>query len=203
MFAEGITLPSRVLSVTALISLLLLTGACTNTAGVNDSVASGTAETLAEPELTLNLPEPGCPCEVQEGADYTFLDKGISALVAGEHAEAVTHFQRYERLEDSPESKWEAGIAMAYDQMLPQSPNYDPAAALAAFRRLQAGNIDSRRVHVKTLLMRDSMSAFAALQATVEELARNNRELNENLQKREEALKRLRELTLGQKAAAP
>ncbi|MCB1841879.1 MAG: hypothetical protein KDI09_02860 [Halioglobus sp.] len=196
-------MPSRVLRVTALLSLLWV-GACANSTAVNGSGAAATAaEPVVEPELTLNLPEPGCICETQEGTDYTFLDKGISAIVAGEYAEAVTYFQRYQRLETSPQAKWEAGIAMAYLSMLPQNPDYDPTTALSAFKRLQAREPDKRRVHVKTLLMRDSLAGFAALQAALEDMSRSNRELSESLQKREEALKRLRELTLGQKVTAP
>ena len=92
----------------------------------------------AVPELTLNLPEQSVTaCLRDEGADYTFLDKGFSALVAGDHIEAVTYFQRYQRTESSPVADWEAGIAIAYDSMMPQSPIYDPDAARKSYLRLQ------------------------------------------------------------------
>lgn len=165
--------------------------------------ASGTAQ-QPEPELTLNLPDGNCDCgRVEPAADYTFLNKGFSALVAGDHIEAVQYFQRYKRLESSVEADWEAGISIAYDSMLPQSPFYDPRAALKAFETLSAVPIDSLRVHETILLMRDALATFAAIQGKVRDLTEDNRRLSEDLAKREQALRRLRELTLGQKEGSP
>ncbi len=77
------------------------------------------------PRITLNLPSQNqVECEHVESADYTFLEKGYRALARGDHVEAVRYFQRYQRLEESPVADWEAGIAIAYDSMLPQSPFY-------------------------------------------------------------------------------
>jgi len=161
--------------------------------------ASGAAQ-RPEPELTLNLPDDNCDCGRAEPApDYTFLDKGFSALVAGDHIEAVQYFQRYQRLESSVEADWEAGMAIAYDSMLPQSPFYDPRAARDAYDALSAVPIDPGRVHEKILLMRDALATLALIQAKVTDLTEDNRRLSEDLAKREQALRRLRELTLGQK----
>ncbi len=191
---------TRNLQLPALMCLVLLVAAC---AGTAPNEQSASPETVTEPELTLNLPEPECRCAEEEGRDYTFYEKGISLLLAGEHVEAVSSFQRYQRLESSPEAKWEAGIAIAYDSMLPQSPFYDPQSAQAAYEQLQELAVDTRRVHIRTLLMRDALASLLQLQAQLDQLASDNRQLSENLQKREEALKRLRELTLGQRAAIP
>jgi hypothetical protein len=50
--------------------------------------------------------------------------------------------------------------------------------------------------------MRQSLLNLLELQDKIDELKGNNKTLKEDLKKREEALKRLRELTLSQKGAA-
>lgn len=187
----------------ALCWLVLLLQACAATPE-DGSPPVPTDKQRPQPELTLHLPDQDCLCEPQDSAtDYTFLEKGLSALAAGEHIEAVTYFQRYQRLESSPEADWEAGIAIAYDSMLTQSPFYDPVAALQSYRRLSPAAVDPARVHKRILLLRDALATFAAMQSQIEALDRDNRRLAQDLAKREEALKRLRELTLGQKAGSP
>lgn len=154
------------------------------------------------PELTLNLPgEEKCVCVPEEPVDYTFLEKGFSALVTGEHIEAVQHFQRYQRLEASPRADWEAGIAIAYDSMLPRSPFYDPEAARKSYEKLRKQGPKGMQVHEKILMMRDSLETFVRMERQIEDLESDNAILKEDLEKREEALKRLRELTLGQKGS--
>jgi len=183
-------------------TLALLLQACTSTP-VNQSTAAATgAETAAEPELTLNLPQPeDCSCTPDKPVDYTFLDKGFSALLDGEYVEAVQHFQRYQRLEASPRADWEARISIAYVSMLPRSPFYDPEAARKTFRELKEQKPKEFNAHDYTRLMRQSVLNFLILEQRIEDLERSNTILKTDLEKREEALKRLRELTLGQKGA--
>tara|TARA_R110002110_G_scaffold415560_1_gene650694 strand:- start:29967 stop:30527 length:561 start_codon:yes stop_codon:yes gene_type:complete len=185
-------------------SLVTLLVACTLPAAQKPD-ASATAQDPNEvPELTLNLPDAkGCDCGATADADYTFLDKGFAALVAGDHIEAVQYFQRYQRLESSPLADWEAGIAIAYDSILTRSPFYDPDAARKSYRSLKKQAPDNAQVHDKVLLMRDSLEAFMALDRQIADLKSDNAILREDVKKREEALKRLRELALGQKAARP
>ena len=155
------------------------------------------------PELTLNLPQQqNCICdEEQEPRDYTFLEKGFDAMVAGEYIEAVQYFQRYNRLEDTPESDWETGIAIAYISMLPQSPFHDPEVARKSYRRLKKKYGDNLDLHEMTLVMRDSLETFVVMERKIEKLQADNATLRKELEKREEAIRRLRELTLGQKGA--
>jgi hypothetical protein len=47
------------------------------------------------------------------------------------------------------------------------------------------------------------LAIFADLHTQINDLQKEKRTLSESLEKREEALRRLRELTLGQKGAAP
>jgi hypothetical protein len=172
--------------------------ACSSTPATQQSAAEPAPE--AVPELTLNLPEQAqdCACVVTEEADYTFLDKGFNALVAGDHIEAVQYFQRYQRLESSPQANWEAGIAIAYDSMLPDSPFYDPAAARTAYGNLKDQQVGGVPIHTKALMMRDALETFVAMEQQISDLESDNALLRQDLEKREEALKRLRELTLGQ-----
>jgi len=52
-------------------------------------------------------------------------------------------------------------------------------------------------------MMRNTLAVFVDLHVQIDDLQNDKDSLSENLEKREEALKRLRELTLGQKGAAP
>ncbi len=156
------------------------------------------------PELTLNLTQPECECgtgpEGKTGRDTTFLDRGFAALAAGDHIEAVDYFQRYERLEKSPLSTWEANMAITYIGTLQHSPFYDPNASKKSYRRLQKQFRDSWEVDERVLLVAMSLESFRVMYRHVDDLEDSNATLREDLQKREEALKRLRELTLGQGA---
>ena len=156
------------------------------------------------PELELNLPQQEqCNCAPPASADYTFLEKGYRSLLDGEYRDAMEHFERYQRLESSPRADLEAGIAIAYVQMLPRSSFYDPVVARNSFRVLREQNAKKLKVHDYTRLMRQSLLNLLELQDKIDELKVNNTTLKEDLKKREEALKRLRDLTLSQKGAAP
>lgn len=170
------------------------------------------AETPAEskrapiPELDLNLPgqaDDNCNCEPPLGADRTFLEKGISYLAAGDYREAVNYFRRYQRLESSPGADWEANIAVAYVKMLPQSPYYNWRASRESYLRLMRAQPQGIQLHQQIVLMREMLAILIDLHVRIDDLQRENSDVTENLEKREEALRRLRELMLGQKVATP
>lgn len=187
-----------------LVASLLLLQACASTSPTGDESATGQAQGDGEvvPELTLNLPDDSiAPCPVGEGNDYTLLDRGFSALVAGQYIDAVTYFQRYQRLESSARAQWEAEIAIAYNSILPQSPFYDAAAARKSWQHLKDEQPRDVVIHEKVLMMRDALAAFAAMEIQIRALRNDNARLSADLEKREEAIRRLRELTLGQKGA--
>jgi hypothetical protein len=192
---HAIRLPSL-----AAATLALLLQACATTPPEGEAAA----DPQAVPELTLNLPQgEDCICVPESQADYTFLEKGFTALLDGDHVEAVQYFQRYQRLESSPQADWEAGITIAYDSMLPQSPFYDPQAARKSYTRLKSQQVKGAPVHEKVLIMRDSLEIFMTMRAQIYRLNTDNAVLKEEVAKREEALKRLRELALGQKGVKP
>ncbi len=173
--------------------------------------AAGAGESAARsddpvPELTLNLPRertPNCPCTDSGELDRTFLERGYDALAANQYIEAVQYFQRYQRMEVSAEAGWEAGVAVAYVSLMPSSPFFDPEAARKGLGKLDKLLKPGMQVHSTSLMMRESIDALLSLERQTRELEAANVSLREELEKREEALKRLRELTLGQRGARP
>jgi tetratricopeptide (TPR) repeat protein len=151
-----------------------------------------------KPELALNLPGEKYACVEQDVYDYTPLERGFTSLAAGEYIEAVQHFQRYQRLESSESANIEAGIGIAYISMLPASPFYDTEEARKSYRRLRQVPVENLDLHEQTLLMRQSLETFLKMERALIDLGNDNATLKKDLKKREEALKRLRELTLGQ-----
>ena len=187
-----------------LASLLLVLQACAQTQTPEEVAVQASSAPEEVPEITLNLPD-GEPCNCVEeiSADYTFLEKGFSALAAGDHADALEHFRRYRRLESSPEANWEAGIAIAFLKSLGDSPYHDAEEARKSYRDLVKEDWQSMELHEQTLLMRQSLENFRDMDRENVDLKKSNKSLQEDLEKREEAIQRLRELTLGQPAAAP
>lgn len=156
------------------------------------------------PELNLNLQAAKkCDCPVAASQeDFTFLEKGYKALLDGEYETAMENFQRYQRLESSPRASLEAGLAIAYLRMLPRGPYYNPELARSSFRLLREQDAKALKIHDYTRLMRQALLNMLKLEAEQQKLEEKNESLQADLKKREEALKRLRELTLGQKAPA-
>ncbi len=182
------------------LSLLMLAGllaACAPTAV--DPQATPPPTSPEDVELTLNLPEeqPNCVCDEVVRSDRTFLVRGIEEVAAGEYIEAVQYFQRYQRLETDTLSQWEAELAIAYVSMLPNSPFYDVDAARFAYTELQAREPEGQK-HPSVVLMQQALESFVLMDRHVQDLESRAGMLQEDLDKREQALKRLRELTLGQ-----
>lgn len=161
-------------------------------------------EPRAKPELTLNLPhgsEQDCACP-QQSRDTTFFDRGLQALAEGHFVEATEHFKRYQRLESSALAQWESEVALAWVSMLPDSPFFDRTAVADALLRLGERPAKRASVHAAAVLMHDALQAFAVMHRHLQDLEQINATLEQDLEKREEAIKRLRELTLGQSGAA-
>lgn len=194
-------MPRQIITVFQVATLLVLLQAC-SVAPVQEPQppSAGSGEV---PEITLNLPQDNgtCTC-VDTASDYTFLEKGFAALAEGDYEGAVHYFQRYGRLEKSPEAEWEVAMAIAYISSLSDSPFYDANAARKSWRKLNRDGWQSMRLHQQSLLMRQSLETSIALEKQVSKLEDDNALLREELEKREEAIKRLRELTLGQKGSA-
>ena len=182
---------SRIL---ACLTCLLLT-AC----GGNPERSPDPAAPEPVPELTLHLPPSDCSCQ-QEQQDYTFLEKGFRALEAGEYLESLQYFQRYQRIEKTVSADTEARIAIAYLSILPESPIFDREAAAASYADLRRDANGDLELQEKILLLRASLETFLELQQQVDRLKLSNSNLRLELEKREAAIKRLRDLTLGRES---
>lgn len=182
---------SRIL---ACLTCLLLT-AC----GGNPERSPDPAAPESVPELTLNLPSADCSCQ-QEQQDYTFLEKGFRALEAGEYLESLQYFQRYQRIEKTASADAEARIAIAYLSILPESPIFDREAAAESYAELRRDANGDLELQEKILLLRASLETFLDLQQQVDRLKLSNSNLRLELEKREDAIKRLRDLTLGRES---
>jgi len=86
--------------------------------------------------------------------------------------------------------------------MLPRGPYYNPELARTSFKVLREQDAKQLKVHDYVRLMRQALLNMLKLQAEEQAQEQKNQALQAELKKREEALKRLRELTLGQKAPA-
>ncbi|MEZ5571713.1 MAG: hypothetical protein R3E64_06780 [Halioglobus sp.] len=190
---------------------LALLQACASAPAVNappEVVAVGdestkTAEPKAVPELTLHLPGPesaDCNCNGQKKVPPTFLEKGFAALAAQDYREAVNYFRRHQRLDSSPAVDWEASIAVAYVKMIPDSPYYNWRAARDSYLRLMRDQPKGATLHQQIVLFKETLAILIGLHEQINDLQSESAALSEALEKREEALRRLRVLTLGQKA---
>ncbi len=156
------------------------------------------AEQGAEPvpELTLNLPSNDCACqEVQD--NYTFLERGLQSIDERSYLEALQYFQRYQRIEKSELAAVESGIAIAYLSILPESPIFDREAARESYMDLKPRVTDAMKLHTEVQLMQSSLDSFLDMYVQIDRLKQTNGSLRAELEKREEAIKRLRDLTLG------
>ena len=130
--------------------------------------------------------------------NISWLEKGFKALADGDHISAVKFFQRHSRVNNTLAADWETSIAIAYVSMLPGSPFYDMKAVRVSYTQLATWPIDESLVNSQIVLMWDALEAFVSLHRQIRDLQKDNDVLEENLAKRESALRRLRELTLGQ-----
>jgi hypothetical protein len=154
-----------------------------------------------QPEIVLNLPAAStCACDeggADDDAGVTFLEKGIEALTLGDHISAVQYFQRHQRIERTEAAAWETAVAIAFISTLPSSPFFEPQSSRASFERLSKQYRADMQVHSGVLLMRDSLEMFVSMLDHADDLRRQADGLQDDLDKREKALKRLRDLTLG------
>ncbi|MEO0436570.1 MAG: hypothetical protein AAF098_06660 [Pseudomonadota bacterium] len=181
-----------------LVVLSLVLSACVSPSPPEPPLESP-ARTPEEVELTLNLPadKQDCACPEPSAEDRTFLERGIVRLTAGDYIEAVQAFKRYRRLEQTSVAQWEADLAIAYVSMLPRSPFYDVDAARDSYTALQSREPRGDKYY-GVVLMQQALESFVLLDRHVNDLENRTSMLEDDLDKREQALKRLRELTLGQ-----
>ena len=158
----------------------VMTGCALSPQGSQDPSSSGVAAN-DQSEVT-PADETLCPCDLSGGADY--FDAALQHLALGDYEAARASLARHAGSEaDQASQEASAGLdlveAIAAQNLEPDAVEASPEGARASVLRMLLALIDELEDEI------------AALQA-------NNAELAVELEKREEALKRLRELTLGQ-----
>ena len=146
----------------------------------------------APPPAALNLPEPGieaCPCEEAEALVENYFDRGVRSLAARYYEQAKTYFERH-REDGSSEAQREADVGIAFVTLMSDQVRDVPEDG--------AVGVDER---AEVMIL--ALAAVQTLEGRIESLDALVAALSKDLKKREEALKRLRDLTLGQQEVSP
>lgn len=148
-------------------------------------------------ELNLNLPGDQQTSFKPNLSDQSSLDKGLDALEQGLYIEALRFFKRYLRNERTLTSELNARLAINYLIFIPSSPVHDLKEAKKVYRKLRKELTPGVVLNTRVQFIKESMEAFLLLEKQISALEEKNLQLTDDLKKREEALKRLRDLTLG------
>ena len=162
------------------LSALLLLSGCSllPSDAASGSVDQSGADQSAAGELEAGV----CQCPSDSPSDDFML--GLQALSQGDYAAAGEHFEEHAGSGGEQASK-EAAAGQALVDALSNYPvEGDPSTA---------GEVTDRSVLIDLVL-----ALIAGLEQQIADLSAENAALSADLEKREEALKRLRELTLGQ-----
>lgn len=176
-------------SIAGLVAVLVMAGCASS------PPAGGGAGSAAE--ITLNMPRQECLCEESTPGEEAFLEKGFDSLHEEQYLEALQYFQRYQRLEKTDRADLQARIAIAYLSIIPDSPIYDSEAARDSYRELREQVKQQEPLYGKIQLVQDSLETFLEMESDIGDLKQENARLRKELAKREQAIKRLRDLTLG------
>lgn len=148
-------------------------------------------------ELNLNLPGDEQAGYKPDLSDQSFLDKGLDALEQGAYIESLRNFKRHLRSVKTQTSELNARLAINYLIFIPSSPVHDLKEAKKMYRQLRKQLTVDIVLNRRVQFIKESMEAFLLLEKHISALEEKNIQLKDELKKREEALKRLRDLTLG------
>jgi len=132
--------------------------------------------------------EQDCDCDALVSEAVSDFDRGVRALADREYGVARIHFERH-REGGSAEMMREAEVGIAFAALMAEAESLAEADGI-----LEA--LDERAE-----IMILALAAVQALEGRIESLYPINAALTDDLEKRDEAIKRLRELTLGQQEA--
>ena len=144
-------------------------------------------EPILDSEINLHLPidEPDdLPCQCVVAPSENYFDRGVRALAARDYPQAKIYFDEH-RVSGAEDAEREADIGLAFVALLSLevSENH-PAYA--------ASGIDERAE-----MMALALAAVTVLEDRLKALTALNEALSTDLERREDALKRLRDLALG------
>lgn len=144
-------------------------------------------EPILDSQINLHLPidEPddfSCQCVVAPSENY--FDRGVRALAARDYPQAKIYFDEH-RVSDAEDAEREADIGLAFVALLSLEVSENHPA-------YSASGIDER-AEVMVL----ALAAVTVLEDRLKALTALNQALSTDLERREDALKRLRDLALG------
>lgn len=147
-------------------------------------------------------PSKVCPtvCNADQSRVITLLERGHKALTRGDYDKASKHFQAYRRAHPGRAANWEADVAEVYMAAMPDSPFYNPEQARVAAKALKPLPVKTSSVHGSSLLLHQMLGVLLSEQEQSAKLSVQVKALENDVAVREAALKRLRELTIGQQA---
>ena len=167
-----------------LAGILLVTGCATPEApdAAPDAESDAVELNLPDPSVA----EPDCNCEelLLPVAEENNFDRGVRALAARDYEQAKIYFERH-RASGGSEAQREADVGIAFVTLMSET-------------SLVSDEQGSSGVDERAEVMILALAAVQTLEGRLEALNAINEALSKDLEKREEALKRLRELTLGQ-----
>ena len=164
------------------LSALLLLASC---AGLPPDSASGSTEQSGSDQSSASERDPGvCQCPGESPSDLFML--GLQALSQGDYVAAGERFEEH-ALSGGEQAPKEAAAGQAL---------IDTLSEHSIERESAVGEVSDRAVLIDLVLV-----LIAGLEQQIANLGAENAALSADLEKREEALKRLRELTLGQPEA--
>lgn len=140
-------------------------------------------EVLPPQPLSIPTTVPACDCDAISIRDSNDFDRGVRALAARNYEQARLFFERH-RKSEAPEARREADVGMAFVTLLSDN---------TVVTEQTDAEVDDRAA-----VMVLALAAVATLERRIDTLDALNEALSKDLRKREEALKRLRDLTLGQ-----
>ena len=164
--------------------LIVLTVGCASQTPTEEPVsAAGETKSTEQTDGSTS-----CDCETGAEAVWSDFDRGIQALADREYGVARIHFEKH-REGGSVQEVREAEVGIAFATLMAEA---DSMTEEAEF---------TDRLDERAEVMVLALAAMQALEGQLESLDAINAALTDDLEKRDEAIKRLRELTLGQQEA--
>ena len=170
---------SAALKTVLLVAAMVLSGCAASPSTTPSADAQAVAHNLPTPAQMLD-----CDCDALALAAENYFDRGVRALAARDYDAAAEYFDRHKALETAQAAR-EADLGLAFVTLLSKSGDVDALPA--------AEGVDER---AEVMIL--ALAAVRTLEGQLDALEALNQALTKDLEKREDALKRLRDLTLGQ-----
>ena len=179
--------------------IIVLTVVIISACSVNPPSYRKTPPERAKPvtELNLNLAKKQQGGYQPDLSDQSFLNMGLDALEQGSYIESLRNFKKHLRADNTQTSELNARLAINYLIFIPSSPVHDLKKAKKMYRQLRKKMTEDVVLNRRVQFIKKSMEVFLLFEKHIAALETENLNLQDDLKRREEALKRLRDLALG------